>query len=89
MQAEIVFNGLLAFLSLVLIIYISAIVIQYAYLCISDLYFRIKTRKDRYRLGYADGYADGLLKANKLMKELLAECQEKIDSLIAYEGEEE
>ena len=89
MQAEVIFNGLLVVLSLALIIYISTIIIQYMYFVVSDLYFHAKTRKDKYKLGYADGYADGLLKANKLVKELLVEYQEKVDALIAYDGEEE
>ena len=87
MQAEIVFNGVLSFLTLVLTIYLSAILIHYVYDVISELYFDSKLRKNDYKKGYIDGYEDGIMKANEILKQFLLDYQNKVDEMIAYEGE--
>ena len=62
---SVMFNGILAFLCIVMLIFIIGIIFKYSLGGIRDLYFDKKTRIDEYKKGYEDGYREGLLQANK------------------------
>ena len=87
-QMIVMSNGVLAFLCLILIIFIIIIFCGYFSSTLSELYFDKKTKKSEYNKGYEDGLREGLLIANELMEEFLEEHQEKMDRLLFSEGEE-
>lgn len=47
------------------------------------------SRRKWYQIGFEDGKKEGLLEANKLIKQLLKEHQIRIDAILAHEGEEQ
>ena len=46
------------------------------------------SRRKWYQIGFEEGKKEGLLEANKLVEQLLNEHQARIDTILAYEGEE-
>lgn len=64
-QMDVIFNGVLAVLSLIMIIFIAIILFKEVVGIISTLYLDKKTKKSEYEKGYEDGYRDGLQQTNK------------------------
>ena len=62
---SIIFNGILAFLCIVMLIFIVGIIFKYSLGGIRDLYFDKKQELMSTKNGYEDGYREGLLQANK------------------------
>ena len=91
-QVEVVFVGVLAVLSLILIIFISTICCGYFFEVLSSLYIEKKYKKSEYQkgyeLGYENGYKDGLRHANLLIGKFMNEHQEKMDRILNYDGDE-
>lgn len=87
-QMNVMFNGVLAVLSLIMIIFIAIILFEEVVGIISTLYLDKKTKKSEYQKGYEDGLREGLSIANELMEEFLEEHQERMDRLLFNEGEE-
>ena len=91
-QMIVMSNGVLAFLCLILIVFIIIIFCGYLSGVFSELYIEKKYKKSEYQkgyeIGYENGYKDGLTHANLLMGEFMKEHQEKIDRLLFSEEDE-
>lgn len=59
-QMDVIFNGALAVLSLIMIIFIGSIILENVIGIISTLHFDKKTKKTEYQKGYEAGLKDGL-----------------------------
>lgn len=86
-QMDVIFNGVLAVLSLIMIIFVGIILFKEVVGIFSYLYRENKIEKSDYKNGYEDGMKEGLSQAHKMVEQLLKEKQIKIDSTFDNEGD--